>query len=261
MNTRNKTTPIPVSVFIVTLNEQRYIAQVLESIKSFAEIIVVDSGSSDETVSIAEHFGAKVYHQDWLGFAKQKQFALEKCSYDWVLNLDADEVLTDACIDEIIKQIELDKYSAVRFQRDDIFIYKKPSLLARKDNNVRFYKRNNAKFNVNQQVHESAKIEGPELKSTASFVHHGYNEVATLVLKTNDYSTLKAQDKFASNKRSSLVKLLLVFPVTFIKEFFIRRKIFSGRRGFILSMINAQYAFLKEAKLFELHEKAKHQQN
>ncbi|CAH9054453.1 hypothetical protein PSECIP111951_01994 [Pseudoalteromonas holothuriae] len=261
MNTRSIDKAIPVSVFIVTLNEQQYLAQVLESVKNFAEIIVVDSGSSDNTVSIAESFGAKVYHQDWLGFAKQKQFALEKCTQKWALNLDGDEILTRECIAEIVKQIETQKYSSVRFLRDDIFIYKKSASLTRKDNHLRFFQRDKANFDKQQLVHESAQVEGAELKSNATFIHHGYNEIQTLVLKTNTYSTLKAEEKFSKGKQASIGKLFLAFPVAFIREYLLHRKIFSGRRGFILSMINAQYAFIKEAKLFELAEKQKYHQD
>jgi len=84
---------IPVSAVVITLNEQRNIKKCLESLEFCAERLVVDSGSSDETVNIAKQMGAKVIHQKWLGFGKQKQFSVTQATHDWVLCLDADEWL------------------------------------------------------------------------------------------------------------------------------------------------------------------------
>ena len=96
---------IPVSVFVIAQDEADNIERLLKSVKHFAEVIVVDSGSCDATPQIAERLGAKVFHQPWLGYAAQKQCAMEKCSQDWVLNLDADEVVTDAMRQCIAKMI------------------------------------------------------------------------------------------------------------------------------------------------------------
>ena len=92
---------IPVSVFIVAQDEEQHIGRVLDSCQAFDEIIVVDSGSSDNTKSIAQDKAAKVIHNDWPGYAKQKQYAKDLCRHEWVLNLDADEELTSELIDEI----------------------------------------------------------------------------------------------------------------------------------------------------------------
>ena len=96
---------IPVSVYIVTKNCEQTLADTLSSVADFAEIILVDSGSTDNTIDIAQAFNCKIYHQEWLGFAKQKQLALGYCQHEWVLNLDGDEVVSpelkadiDACI-------------------------------------------------------------------------------------------------------------------------------------------------------------------
>ena len=95
---------IPISVFIIAQDEEQHIARVLDSCQQFSEIILVDSGSSDNTKSIAESKGAKVLHHDWAGYAKQKQYAMSLCKNDWVLNLDADEELTPDLIEAFIPQ-------------------------------------------------------------------------------------------------------------------------------------------------------------
>lgn len=244
---------LPVSVFIVAQDEEQHIARLMASLSVFAEIIVVDSGSADSTPQIAAEFGAKVIHQAWLGYAGQKQFALEQCSQDWVLNLDADEVVTDAMIAAIQQALTNDNCDAIRFDRNDLFIGKMPPAAMKKPNNVRFYRREKASFDINQKVHETAKCEGPILFVDAAFNHYGYDQISVLMDKLNVYSSLKAQQKFANGKSASLLKLMLIVPIEFLRKLLLQRLIFFGRRGFILAALNAYYAFLKEAKLLELH--------
>jgi hypothetical protein len=86
------------------------------------------------------------------------------------------------------------------------------------------------------------------------FDHYGYDSIAAITNKNNTYSTLKADEKFVKGKSFSHLKLFLIFPLVFIKEYLLQRKLFSGRRGFILAVMEAYYAFLKEAKLFENHQ-------
>ena len=100
---------IKASVYIICKNEEKHIKRVLESVKDFEEIVIVDSGSSDNTLEIAKTYTNKIFHQDWLGFAKQKEFAKNLCSKDWVLNLDADEQITEQLKKEIIEIIEENK--------------------------------------------------------------------------------------------------------------------------------------------------------
>ena len=248
---------IPISVFIITQDEEAYIANVLESVKRFNEVIVVDSGSTDKTIEIAEHYGAKVHHHEWQGYAKQKQYAMSLCANEWVLNLDGDEVLNDPIIERFKQIVERDEADSVRCRRDDIFIGKKPSRWTKKPNNMRLYKKSKAQFNVNDLVHESASVQGKEIFVQQAFDHYGYSSVTVLTDKNNQYSTLKAQQKQAKGKHFSTLKLGLVLPITFLKKYFLQGQVFSGKRGFIQSMIAAYYAFLKEAKLYELEQQRK----
>ncbi|WP_100657589.1 glycosyltransferase family 2 protein [Alteromonas flava] len=242
---------LPVSVFIVAQDEAQHMPRLLQSLEAFAEVIVVDSGSTDNTREIARQYGATVYDQEWLGYAGQKQFALEKCTQEWVLNLDSDEQVNAAMLNAIRDFIATTDKDALRFDRNDIFIGKMPPAAISKPNNVRLYRRTKARFNTEQQVHESAVIDGPIATTSASFDHYGYDDIHTLVIKHNQYSTLKAREKFSRNKRGSIFKLMLILPLEFIRQYVFKRLFTFGLRGLILATLNANYAFLKEAKLIE----------
>lgn len=243
----------PISVFIVTLNEAENIERVLRSVDFADEVIVVDSGSTDNTVALAEALGAKVVFNEWPGYAKQKQFAMQLCKHDWVLNLDADEEVTPELARQYQSLINQDKYVSVRCTREDLFIGQKMSPWTKKPNNNRLYRKSLSNFDATRLVHESADVDGKEIFIKASLIHYGYGTIEVLTDKNNQYSSLKAQEKFSKNKSYSLVKLVTIFPLIFIKEYIFQRKLFSGIRGFTLSIMLAYYAFIKEAKLYELH--------
>ena len=113
-----------ISIFIITYNEAHIIAKCLEKLKTFDEIIVVDSGSTDATVSICESFGAKVISHKFENFGLQKQFALEQTTHNWVLSLDADEVLSDALISEIHNINHQENVKAYTIPRTHVFLNK-----------------------------------------------------------------------------------------------------------------------------------------
>jgi glycosyltransferase involved in cell wall biosynthesis len=245
---------LPVSVFIITKNEEEHIEKTLKSVSLFDEVILVDSGSTDSTLDIAKRYGAKIYTHSWQGYAKQKQYAMSLCSNEWVLNLDGDEQVNPSLINAFKEIIEQDKADSVRFWRNDIFINKPLSTWSKKPNNHRLYKRSKSFFDDSRLAHESATVNGKEIFINETFDHFGYGSIETLTTKNNNYSSLKANEKFAKGKRYSNVKLITIFPIVFIKEYFFQRKIFSGKRGFILAIMGAYYAFIKEAKLFENHQ-------
>ncbi|MBT0586752.1 glycosyltransferase family 2 protein [Alteromonas oceanisediminis] len=242
---------LPISVFIITKNEAHNLSRLLPALTRFREVIVVDSGSTDDTVNIAQRFGARVIHQQWLGFAAQKQIAFMQCSQPWALNLDADELPTKEMISEMAVLVNRPDVDAVRFKRRDFFIDALPPVKTRLPNNCRLYRTDKAQFNTQQKVHETAQVNGCEVKSDAAFYHYGYNEIEQLVAKLNCYSSLRAKEKWAGSKQPSLLKLVLILPLEFIRQYCVQRLFLFGRRGFILATLNAQYAFLKEAKLME----------
>lgn len=244
----------PVSVFIVTKNEARYIAQVLHSVRSFDEVIVVDSGSTDNTTTIAKQHGAKVVHHRWQGFAKQKAYAMSLCKNNWVLNLDGDEVLPAELAEEIQESINSGEAEAYRLYFEDIFWGKPMASNSKKRSIIRLYLKDRIQFPINRHVHENVILsDGVRVKSLNGLVtHYGYATTEMLMTKQNTYSSLKALEKHEQGKRGSLLKLMVIFPLTFTKSFFFRKMFLSGRRGLVNATIDAFYAFLKEAKLLEL---------
>lgn len=250
----------PISAFVITLNEEAHIATVLDQLQPFSEIIVVDSGSTDNTIAIAKSKGAKVIHQDWLGFAKQKAYALSLCQHQWVMNLDGDEVLSQQNIAEIKQAVNQDDADALRFHFDDLFWGDPLSKHSRKRSIIRAFKQTHAEYPTNRLVHENLVLkEGTRVKSIPSLVtHYGYDSTEVLMQKYNRYSSLKAQEKCNKNKSPSILKLFFIYPLAFFKSYFLRKMCLSGVRGMIHAHLEASYSFLKEAKLFELtHHKQK----
>lgn len=247
---------IEASVYIICKNEEKHIRRVLESVKDFSEIVVVDSGSSDNTLNIVKEFTNNIFHQDWLGFAKQKEYAKNLCTKDWVLNLDADEEVTTNLKNEIIKTIEENKIDGLNIKISSSFMGEFNSEKSKFNRRVRFF-RKSAGYYPEKLVHESIVING-KIKDADGFIYdYGTLDLRTHLNKINEYSSLRAEEKFVKNKKASIVKLLFVFPLSFIKSFIIKRGFLNGFRGFIAAMNNSFYAFLKEAKLYELNKRKK----
>ncbi|MFT5755966.1 MAG: glycosyltransferase involved in cell wall biosynthesis [Alteromonadaceae bacterium] len=246
---------LPISVFIITKNEEKHLAKTLASVRDMDEVILVDSGSTDNTLAIASEYGATVFEHAWQGYAKQKQYAMTLCRNEWVLNLDGDEAINHQLITAFKDIIEQNKADSVRFWRNDIFIGEPLSILSKKPNNHRLYKKSKSFFDHSRLAHESATVDGKEIFINKVFDHYGYDSIAAITSKNNTYSGLKADEKFTKNKPFSSLKLFFIFPLVFLKEYLLQRKLFSGRRGFILSVMEAYYAFIKEAKLYENYQK------
>lgn len=244
----------PISAFLVTCNEAKHIGAVLDALQAFDEIVLVDSGSTDETVAIAKEKGAKVFVQPWLGFARQKNFALGLCRNQWVLNVDGDEILPMGLAVEIQRQVNRTKAAALRLYFEDVFWGEPMSPHSGKRSIVRVFKKDLASYPLSRRVHENLVLAKGETEASVKglVTHFGYATTELLMSKQNQYSSLKAQEKFENNRKPSLLKLCCIFPLTFIKSYLLQRMFLSGKRGLVHAHIDAMYAFLKEAKLFEL---------
>lgn len=244
---------IPCSVYIITLNCAPWLQQTLESLMDFAEVIILDSGSTDGTQAIVNAFpNVRLHHQEWLGYAGQKEKALLMCKEKWVLNIDGDEVLTEELKNEISQTIHEDKVDALITPILDIFLGLPNHPWIKKQAKVRFFRRGKGSYDLNNKVHEGILIQSTNIKRAhGGILHFGESSVAIKVSKNNEYSTLKAIEKHSKNRQPSLIKLILSMPLFFIKSYVLQRNFLNGKRGFIASMINAFYAFLKEAKLYE----------
>jgi len=247
---------IPASVYIITLNEEAHLRRALESVKHFAEIIVIDSGSTDATCDIAREYTEHVQHQDWLGFSKQKQYALSLCNQDWVLNLDADEEVSIELSQEISYCISNSIADGLNIPFDDRFLFQPNHPWRRKNAKPRFFRRDKGRYG-DDAVHEAIHIDGKIGNAKGCINHYGESSTAIKLLKNNHYSDLRSKEYFARGKRPSVIKLLFAFPFAFFRSYILKRSFLNGWSGFICSMVNAFYAFLKEAKLYELQLKKK----
>jgi glycosyltransferase involved in cell wall biosynthesis len=244
---------IPCSVYIVTLNCGPWLQQTLASVSDFTEVVILDSGSSDDTYVIAQqHPNVRIRHQDWQGYAGQKALALAECTQAWALNLDGDEELSLELKNEIESVIAANDIDGLITPIRDAFMGRLCSEHTRLHAKVRFFRRSKGSYDLNIAVHEAVQVQGTVRRATGTIYHYGEQNIAIKVDKNNNYSSLKAQEKAAKGKRAKMLKLTLVMPLTFIKCYFLRRDFLNGWQGFIGSMINSFYAFMKEAKLYEL---------
>lgn len=242
-----------ISISIITYNEEKIIAKCLEKLRWADEILVIDSGSTDDTVTICESFGAKVIHHAFENFGAQKQFALDQTANDWVLSLDADEVLSDKLIDEI-KNLNLDnEYKGYYILRTHVFLNtiftygsenKKPIL--------RFFNKKYGKFTPNK-VHETIVVDGKLGYLKNEMLHYTVFDFDIAIQKQIKYALLSGELFYEKNKKSSLLKILFKFPFDFIKVYFLQRNFLNGYQGFTWSMFSAFSSYLKYAYLKELH--------
>ena len=241
-----------ISVFLVVKNEALNIDRVLKSVEGFDDIVVVDSGSQDETMALASKYTNRLYQHEWQGMAQQKEYAKSLCKHDWVLNLDADEELTTELKQQIIELVSQNNdISGAQIFIQEFFMGLPVNASTKKNSHIRFFRQSKSKYGVERE-HESNLVEGKVQTLTGFINHYGESSLDIKVNKANKYSSGRALDKFEQNKKSSLLKLIIIFPLMFIKSYFLRRNFLNGRRGFIGSMVNAFYAFLKEAKLYEM---------
>lgn len=241
-----------ISATIITHNEEKNIAACLASLAFVDEIIVVDSGSTDRTEDICRA-NPKVgfFHQDWLGYGMQKNFAASLASHDWILNLDADERVTPAlCIS--IKEADTNTFSAARMARENYFGKRWVRHCGwYPDYTTRLYDRRRCRFSE-RLVHETLEHNGQVITLAGNLLHHTYEDIADFLQRTNKYSTLSAQEMFREGKRAGILALLVHPAATFIKMYIVRRGFQEGLFGFVFSILYAQYIFGKYAKLAEL---------
>ncbi|OZB35423.1 MAG: hypothetical protein B7X35_09565 [Halothiobacillus sp. 14-56-357] len=258
-NHRDEQADVPVSVFLITKNCARWLDKVLSAVSGFAEIVIVDSGSTDETLEIAERHGARIVHQEFLGYGQQKQIALDLCTQPWVLNLDGDEVVDAELRAAIIELVKRDDPNVIgaKDRIRDWFIGVPPRKTTRANSRVRLWRRGAGRFLSEQIVHESVELDkSGRIENLPGWVeHYGVESVALRVQKINHYSTLRAELDARRGKKPSALKLFTIFPLRFLKNYLLRRAILDGRRGLIQATAGAYYSFLIEAKKFEAAER------
>ena len=277
------------SVVIITHNEEANIGRTLASVQPLVaggkgEIIVVDSGSTDRTVEIAKSFGAKVFVEEWKGYAAQKNSAIDKAAEDWILSLDADEELGPGLAGEVyaamhgrldFDSIEGDSLEVIEkvmaageaeergrtASSVGFWIPRKNFFLGRwiqhggfwPDPKLRLFRKGTARFEK-RLVHEDAKlIEGISGILKHALLHHSYPTLSDYIEHMNRYSSLGAEMAVAEGRRSFSLFNIVVRPLaTFSYNYFFRLGFLDGREGLLLHLYHAGYVSWKYAKAWEL---------
>jgi len=244
---------LPLTVAIIAFNAGRQIGPCLASVAPFAnEILVVDSGSTDDTVEIAKRHGARVESKEWLGFGRQKQYAVSIARNDWVLCLDTDERVSEALAASIRESFSGRRYKAYRIARRNRFLGR---WLAHgegyPDWTLRLFHRTSASWS-NDEVHETVLTTAEVGRLAGDLMHDSAEDVATYVMKQNRYTTLHAQSLYKQGVRASAWRLLASPVARFVKFFILRLGFLDGGPGFANIVIGCHSTFLKYLKLIEM---------
>ncbi|MCX5465070.1 glycosyltransferase family 2 protein [Alcaligenes parafaecalis] len=239
------------SVILITKNEQAHIRACLESVAFADEIIVVDSGSTDDTVEIARSMGAQVsITPDWPGFGPQKNRALDQATGDWVLSIDADERVTPELAQLIQQEMAQPRGTAYRIARLSEFAGRWMRHSGWwPDRVLRLFKRGTARFN-DAKVHESVQTEHPILILDGHFLHFPYASLEVFIDKINRYSSDAARQMQAKGKTTSLPGIAGHASWTFVRHYLVRRGFLDGPQGFILACMAASGSLFRYSKLW-----------
>jgi len=228
------------SVVMITFNSERYLRQSLKSALFADEVLIVDSGSQDRTLEIAQELGVRIYQVPWMGFGRQKQRAVELAKNDWVFVLDSDEVITEELRREVEEILESPEHNGYMVPRLNYFFgkpIKRCGLYP--DYTLRLFHRGYGKF-TQDEVHERVKLDGSIGYLKNHMLHYAYETVEEFIEKQNRYSSLGAKP----NK----LKAVLAPLWTFFKLYFLKLGFLEGWHGFLISVLYSQYTFWKYVK-------------
>lgn len=251
--------PLPISAFIITLNEEAALGACLDSLADMAEIVVVDSGSSDGTEALVERYRAgglpiRFLRETWRGYAGQKQFALEQCGQPWCLNIDADERLDTALRAKLAELVAApaDVVGWRVARRPYLIGYGYTPAHVHERRNLRLIRNGRGRYDLAQKVHEGLVPDGAVKDCpVGSLLHFRPLPIEEQILKENKYSSLKADQRVAEGRRPRPWKLLINPPAYFLRLYLHNGLWRCGWPGFIQAMTGAVYAFLTEAKTYQ----------
>ncbi|MBU4129057.1 glycosyltransferase family 2 protein [bacterium] len=236
------------SVIIITKNEEENIRDCLKSVKWADEIVIVDSFSHDRTVEIAKEYTDKILQQEWMGYGRQKNLALEKATGEWVLNIDADERVTQELAREIKEAIQEKQY-------DGYYIPNKAYFLGKwmrhsgwyPDYHLRLFKKGKGRFNE-RMVHEAVQAEGKKDYLKGAIEHFTARSIGEYLRRLDKYARLTIKER---EGRAGWYRIFFHPPFTFFKMYIIKRGFLDGIHGLILALCHSYYTFSKYARLWE----------
>ena len=238
------------STVIITLNEEKNITECLQSAFFSDEVIVVDSGSTDLTVSLAESMGAKIFKKDFQDFASQKNFGMDHATGDWILLIDADERVTPALAKEIRKTLEEPKaegYFVIR--RNNIFGRWMRFGINRSDRQLRLIRKSMARFEG--FVHERILFNGKTVNLKNPMLHFSTQTIADYMKKLMLYSRLEAKIWEKSEKKIRAGEIVFRPLWVFCSNFFVKLGVLDGLEGFLFSVLSAYNEFVSLSRRLE----------
>lgn len=250
------TAKLPISVFIIAKNEADVIAYAIESVRGWVdEVVLVDSGSTDDTVKIAESLGARSLFHAWEGYGQQKIFSEGQCRHPWILNIDADEEISPALAQEIQALFAKGEPSQAAFTMRWKILFgheRTPRRFATGSTFVRLYDVRRAGFR-NSTVHDSVVVRDGALGELREWVwHRNFRSFEHWRQKVEIYSSMQAEDMVARGRRPATVRLIVEPVFAFFKSYFIRRYWAYGLDGYILSWLYAHAKYIRLVKARDL---------
>lgn len=245
--------PLPLSCAIITLNEEDNISRTLVALSFIEDIVVIDSGSTDKTVEIAKSLGARVFYRKFVNYADQKNFAIEQTKFDWVLAIDADEVVSDGLQTEISDLFTQNQLQSVGYliPRLTYYLGKWIRFGGYYPNyQIRLFKKTAGEFSGGL-VHERVKLSGKPIKLKNPLYHYSYKNISDHLQFIDRYSSLFAEEEFRKGKTSSVFWAFLKACFKGFYMYWIRLGILDGKQGFVLALLGFYYNFLKYLKLYE----------
>jgi len=244
-----------ISAIIITLNESSRIEACLQSLEWVEEIIILDSGSTDNTIEICKRYTPHVYTTNWPGFGKQKNRALHKATCDWVLSIDADEIVPASLHSEIQEAIIKSKIDGFEIPRLSSYcgqIIKHSDWYP--DYVLRLIRRGKGKFS-DSPVHEKLETTGTVEKLNNHLVHNSFENLEQVLNKVNYYSSISADNLLSKGKKATLYTALLKGLWTFLRTYILKAGFLDGQKGVMLAISNAEGTYYKYLKLALLNEK------
>lgn len=248
---------VPLSVAVITKNEEENLRACLQSVAFSGQIVVVDSGSTDATLQIAAEFESDIYREAWHGFGPQKQLAIDKCREPWILVLDADERIPPETA-EVIKKIVTGqgiKEAGFSLPRKNYFQGRWIKHAGWwPDRIVRLFRRGSGRM-TEASVHEAVEVKGLIGALDVPIEHFTESRLSKIIQKIDKYSTLGAEDAFKEGKRSSPCSAFFRAFFTFLQDYVLRGGVLDGMPGLTLAVTDSVNKFFKYAKLAELSRK------
>jgi glycosyltransferase involved in cell wall biosynthesis len=245
-------TRVPLSGVVTTLNNAATLPACLASLAFADEVLVLDSGSSDATVAIAERHGARVLVESFKGYGPQKQSAIDQAAHDWVLLLDADEALTPSAIAMIEATLAGPAASGYELPRCERMFWRWQHRLSKHNYHLRLFDRRVHRMGEDP-IHAAPRRDlGPVQRLDALFLHHGEIDIASKVERINRYTSGLSEERSRRMPGWWLKLRLLGYPpLVLLKHWLLKRQFMNGWAGWIAAVSQAYYAFLKDAKALE----------